>query len=252
MEARVPMHQHLLEVLEGGPIGAEECRLEVAALLEARTHAAGIGWRLGTAGRAGPVRTETRRRGGTLISSELAAVRRGLNDAARRGCRALLVCVPDPRAVALMRGEHLPRFRRAEAAAARLKPILARFRAIRFQSDFVPDAELEHGVGEALDAGLHAAAEREEHRIFVMEHIVERAKGVTLERGSTGWVANGRYRVQLDPMRCECPAWTARWAGAPIGARRAQRLPCKHLVALALHEGITVPADLAEMARRAP
>jgi hypothetical protein len=85
-----------------------------------------------------------------------------------------------------------------------------------------------------------------------MEEIVRRARSVQLQLTETGWVANGRYHVQLAPMRCECPAWTARWAKAPIGARRALRLPCKHLVALALHEGITVPADLAELARRAP
>jgi hypothetical protein len=245
------MVQKVLKVVEEGPARPEACRLEVAVLLEARTHAAGIGWRLTVAGRPGPVRSETRRRGGTRISSELVAVRRGLLEAIREGCHALLVCVDDPRAVALIRGEHLPRFRRAGAAAARLRPWLKEFRTVRFSSEFVPDPDLVHAVGEALDAGLHAAAAREEHRVFVMEQIVERAKAVQLERTEHGWIANGRYRVQLEPMRCECPAWTARWARAPIGARRAQRLPCKHLVALALHEGITVPADLAEMARRA-
>lgn len=246
------MHQRLLEAVEVPPASTGECRLEIAALLEGRTHIAGIGWRLTAGGDAGPIRTETRRRGQTLIASELVALRGGLNEAARRGCQALLVHVPDPRVAPLVRGEHRPRFRRAEVAFVRLKPILERFASVRFESDFVRDPELAHAVGEALDAGLHAAAEREEHRVWVMERIVERAKEVRLERGDTGWVANGRYRVRLDPMRCECPAWTARWAGAPIGGRRAQRLPCKHIVALALHEGISVPSDLAQMARRAP
>jgi hypothetical protein len=245
------MHQKVLRVAEEGGPGTEECRLEVAVLLEARTHAAGIGWRVSVAGRPGPVRSETRRRGGTRISSEIVAVRRALLETTREGCRGLLVCVDDPRAVALLRGEHLPRLRRAEAAAARLRPLLEGFRTVRYSSEFEPDPDLVHAVGEALDAGLHAAAAREEHRVFVMEQIVERAKSVQLERTERGWVANGRYHVQLEPMRCECPAWTARWARAPIGARRAQRLPCKHLVALAFHEGITVPADLADMARRA-
>jgi hypothetical protein len=128
---------------------------------------------------------------------------------------------------------------------------LERFSSVQYESEFARDPELAHVVAEALDAGLHAAAEKEEHRVWVMERIVERAREVVLERTETGWVANGRYRVQLDPMRCDCPAWAARWARAPIGARRAQRLPCKHIVALAMHEGITVPADLAEMARKA-
>jgi len=246
------MQQQYLETGEEAPRGIPRCRLEVATLLERRTHTAGIGWRLSRERRPGPVRALTRRRAGTLLSCEIAAVRRGLDEAARAKCGFLLVCIPDPRAVSLLRGDRPSRFPRAEAGAARLRPLLDRLGTVRFESEFTPDAELRHAVGEALDAGLHAAAEQAEHRVWVMERIVERAKGVTLERRGSSWVANGRYRVQLDPMRCECPAWTARWATAPIAARRAQRLPCKHLVALALHEGITVPADLAQMARRAP
>jgi hypothetical protein len=236
----------------GVPAGQPECRLEVAALIEGRTRIAGIGWRLTTGETAGLVRAFTRRRGGTRIASEFEAIRRGLAEAVRGGCRGLVLRVPDPRAVALLRGETSSRFRRAEAMAARLRPLLSRFPSLRFESSFKADPELAHAVGEALDSGLHAAAEREEHRVMIMERILERAKDVRLERTDTGWVANGRYHVQLDPMRCECPAWTARWARTPIAGRRAQRLPCKHIVALALHEGITVPADLAQMARRAP
>jgi len=246
------MHPSTPAVAKRPPPVREECRLEVAALLEGKTHISGIGWRLATEEAVGPIRSATRRRGRTLVSSELEAIRRGLAEAAGAGCRTLSVRVSDRRVVALIRGEHPPNFRRAEVVAARLKPQLERFPSVRWEWDFVPDPELAHAVGEALDAGLHAVAEREEHRVLVMERILERAKEVRLERSPTGWVANGRYRVQLDPMRCECPAWTARWTRAPIAARRAQRLPCKHLVALAQLEGITVPADLAQMARRAP
>jgi len=233
------------------PKAADECRLEVAVLLEGRTHTAGIGWRISVEGRPGPARAKTRRRASSLLSCELAAVRRGLTEAAPLPCARLRLCVPDHRAVVLLQGGHFPRFRRAEATVVRLRSLLERFSSVQYESEFARDPELAHVVAEALDAGLHAAAEKEEHRVWVMERIVERAREVVLERTETGWVANGRYRVQLDPMRCDCPAWAARWARAPIGARRAQRLPCKHIVALAMHEGITVPADLAEMARKA-
>jgi SWIM zinc finger len=133
-----------------------------------------------------------------------------------------------------------------------VRPWLGRFDSVRFQTRPTTDPELLHTVGEALDAGLHAAAERQEHRVHVMERILARARDVQLEERGGGWVANGRYRVGLDPMSCECPAWSARWAKAPIAGRRAQRLPCKHLVALALRQGVSVPADLALLARRAP
>jgi len=246
------MHQLVLEPRQEFPVGTKEGHLEVAAVVEERTHTAGVGWRWRFAAEIGPVRVRTRRRAPALLTCELDTVRRALEDPARRGCVDLVLRVPDRRAVALLRGESTPRFRRAEAAAERTRALLGRFRSVRFEETFSPDLELAHSVGEALDAGLHAAAQREEHRSWVMERIVDRAKGVVLERKESGWVANGRYRVQLDPMRCECPAWTKRWAGLPIGARRAERLPCKHLVALAMHEGITVPSDLAQMGRRAP
>jgi len=221
-------------------------------MLESSTHISGIGWRLTAPFGPYPVRTETRRYGRTLVYSELAAVRLGLAEAARLHCERLRVRTPNSLVEQLLRGESPPRYRRAAAVAARVTPWLERFASVRVQTRPTTDPELLHTVGEALDAGLHAAAEREEHRVHVMERIVERARDVQLEARGEGWVANGRYRVRLEPMSCECPAWSARWAKAPIAGRRAQRLPCKHLVALALHQGFSVPADLALLARRAP
>lgn len=230
----------------------EECRLEIAAVQEATTHISGIGWRLSAPDGSETIRTETRRYGRTLLFSELAALRRGLEEAERHHCRRVVVRVPSPAIERLLRGELGSRYRRAQSTAQALGPQIARFEELRFASGHPPDPELTHAVGEALDAGLHAAAEREEHRVEVMERIIERAKSVHLESRDGVWVANDRYRVQLDPMHCECPAWTARWARTSIAARRAQRLPCKHLVALALRQGLSVPADLAQLARRAP
>jgi len=221
-------------------------------MLERSTHISGIGWRLTAPFGPYPVRTETRRYGRTLVYSELAAVRLGLAEASRLHCERLLVRIPSSRVERLLRGESLPRYRRAAVVATRVRPGLEKFVSVRFQALPTTDPELLHAVGEALDAGLHAAAERETHRVHVMERIVERARDVQLEERDGAWVANGRYRVQLEPMSCECPAWSVRWARTPIAGRRAQRLPCKHLVALALRQGIRVPADLALLARRAP
>jgi hypothetical protein len=220
-------------------------------MLEGTTHISGIGWRLTAPFGPYPARSETRRYGRTLVYSELAAIRRGLEEAARLRCARLLVRSPSSLVERLLRGEPLPRYRRASAAAARLRPWLQKFASVRMETRPTTDPELLHTVGEALDAGLHAAAERQEHQVLLMERTLERAKNVELEQRQGTWVANGRYRVGLEPMSCECPAWTARWASAPIAGRRAQRLPCKHLVALALREGVRVPAELARLARRA-
>ena len=245
-------HQAILDADGIEPSDPAAWRLEIAAVLEGTTHISGIGWRLSSPEGSDTVRTQTRRYGRTLIFSELAAVRGGLEEARRAGGRRLTIQVPEGALAALLRGEHLPRYRRAEEAAARVRPQFEKFEAVTIESGRPTHPELAHAVGEALDAGLHAAAEREEHRVLVMERTIERAKSVDLVRHHEEWVANGRYRVRLDPMHCDCPAWTARWARTPIPGRRAQRLPCKHLVALALHEGLSVPQDLAALARRAP
>ncbi len=242
--------QHRLDP-DRGPVSHAECTLEIDALLEGTTHVSGIGWRLTTPEGPGKVHRGTRRYGRTLIFSELAALRGGLEEARRAKCRGLRVVSPNPLLGRLILGPAPPRLRRAGRAAERLAPALRAFDQVAFEESPMPEAELRHAVGEALDVGLHAAAERTEHRIAVMEGIVARSREVHLERRDGDWVANGRYRVALDPLRCECPAWTARWAGAPIAGRRAGRLPCKHLVALAVQEGITVPADLAQLGRRA-
>lgn len=220
-------------------------------MLEGSTHISGIGWRLTSPFGPYPVHTRTRRYGRTLVYSELAAVRLGLAEAAGLNCERLIIRTPNALVERLLNGESPPRLRRAAAAAGRLRPWLGKFVSLRTVMRPSTDPELLHAVGEALDAGLHAAAEREEHRVHAMERIIERAKDVELEQRDGSWVANGRYHVQLEPMSCECPAWSARWARAPIAGRRAQRLPCKHLVALALREGVRVPADLARLARRA-
>ncbi|HTP54732.1 MAG TPA: SWIM zinc finger family protein [Thermoplasmata archaeon] len=245
------LHQRRLDA--EGPLGpgANEGRLEVFALLEETTRVSGIGWRLTTAGGPGPVLSRTRRYGHSRIDSELAAVRLGLLDAQRRGCRRVRVSSTEPALGPLLRGEAMPRYSRAAATAARLRPLLDAFTGVGFELTPETDPELAHAVGEALEVGLHRVADQEEHRAAIIEGILERASHVRLARSEAGWIANERYRVSLDPMRCDCPAWTARWRRVPIAGRRSARLPCKHIVALARREGVAVPADLALGARRA-
>ena len=240
------------DIDEGTPGSASpEWKLEVAAVLEERTHVAGLGWRLTGPDGTVILRAEARRYGRSRVFSELTALRAGLVEARRRRARRLVVRTPDVLLPRLVRGGAGGRYRRAQARADELGPFLRPFESIRFDIGPPSDPELSHAVGEALDAGLHAAAQRREHRRHVIEQILDRARSVQLERRGSDWVANGRYRVSLDPIRCECPAWTARWARTPFPGRRAQRLPCKHLVALALLEGLAVPADLEALVRKA-
>lgn len=229
----------------------KECRLAVAAVLEKSTHTSGIGWRLTTPSGPGPIGTATHQQERTLIAAELAAVRKGLIAALRERCRRLRIRVPRPATARVLAEEEPLAYRRATRAAHRMKPLIDQFEWLRVEPSVSDDHELNLAVARALDAGLHRAAEREELREQAVERVMERARSVRLEERDGRWIANGRYRVQLDPMQCECPAWTARWARTPLPGRRARRLPCKHVVALALRHGITVPSQLMAMARRA-
>ncbi|MGB6500827.1 MAG: SWIM zinc finger family protein [Thermoplasmata archaeon] len=244
--------QLALDERRSTPLREGDWLLEISAVLEGTTHVSGIGWRLTSSDGPRPVRSAARRYGRTLVFSELAALRGGLTEASEGGGLRIRVRSPSPLIAALFAANPPERYRRAAATAAAMRPLLARFEAVRFDPPAPADSELTHAVGEALDVGLHRVAEVEQHRVHIMERIVERAREVHLAEREGRWVANDRYHVELDPMRCECPAWTARWARVPIAGRRAARLPCKHIVALALREGIAVPADLATMARKAP
>ena len=244
-------HQLRLEDGPGAP-AAGACRLEVMATTEVRTGAAGVGWRITGALGAFPPCARSRLRVGSRIAAELVAVDGGLREAARRGATDVRIRTDDPALPGIVEGVGPKRFRRALRAAGRLAATRRRFRSVEFEVGSAHDPELAHAVGEALDEGLHRVAEREEHRAHAIEQIRERARDVRLERRDSRWIANDRYAVSLDPFDCECPAWRRRWARVPLAGRRAERLPCKHLVALAARSGLVVPVDLAELARSAP
>ena len=228
-----------------------DCQLEIATRTDEASRASGIGWLLLTPTEIRPARAATRPRGRTVVSNELVAVRKGLEEARRAGCRRLEVRVPGPTTLRLLSGEGLPRFRRAARQARSLIPLLTGFDAVRFVPLASPDAALRHAVARAMRVGVRRAAEHEERRRLLIEGVMARAPTVRLEQGEVGWIANERYAVQLDPMRCTCPAWSARWSKVSLPARRAQRLPCKHLVALALRQGIDSAVELSGMARKA-
>lgn len=240
--------------LDGRPVDGPEpgtVRLEIDAEVETTTHTAGIGWRIRTSTDIGPVRALARHRVGSRVAAELDALRRGVREVRDAAGATLEIRTMDRSVPGLFAETGVPRFPRARRAAERISPALGRFARVRFVPISAIDPELRHAVGEALDAGLHRVAENEAHRAHVVERILARSRSVDLTERSGVWIANGRYRVRLDPPACDCPAWSARWARVPLPGRRAQRLPCKHLVALVVRLGTAVPAELAALARRA-
>lgn len=226
--------------------------LSLVVEFESTLRAAGIAWRLSAPGARGPVASRSRRRGHSRLRAELVALRLAGPAIVAAHPRGIVVRTEDPRLVGLLGGSGLRVDRGTRVEAARAAELLARvggYRLERVRS--LDDPELLRAAREALDGAIHLATERREARATVLEEVVVRSATVHLEPREGGWVANGRYRVRLDPPSCDCPAWGQRWRGVPLAGRRAARLPCKHLVALAVRTGRGTVPELEELGRRA-
>ncbi len=230
----------------------EECRLSVFALFESTLRVAGLAWRLTTPRGAGPVVARPRQRARSRLHAELLALRYAGPALGEAGCRGVVVRTEDPRLVRAVEGRSGRPDARGRVEARPLRRLLERTGGYRLEVVRpIADPELVRAAGGALDEAIHVATERRERRAVALEEVVARAGTVHLRWRDAGWIANGRYPVRLDPPSCECPAWARRWAGVSLAGRRAARLPCKHLVALALREGRADLDELAALGRRA-
>jgi hypothetical protein len=93
--------------------------------------------------------------------------------------------------------------------------------------------------------------EAKSRRLEILRKLMEVASDVTLLEAPGGWIANGVFLVTISPASCTCPAWFVRWANVPLPGKRAQRNPCKHIVAAAVREGFTDPAAVLALAKHA-
>jgi len=80
---------------------------------------------------------------------------------------------------------------------------------------------------------------------------MERARGVQLRRDGDAYIADGYVRVRIDPPECSCRGWELRWRSVPLAGKRAKRVPCIHLVAVAVSAGMSDPAEILSIANRA-
>ncbi len=238
---------------EAVPFAGEECRLTLAVAFESTLRAAGLAWRLTTPSGPGPVVARARRHGRSRLTAELLALRLAAPSVGTAGCRGVVVRTDDLRLVRAVEGRAPRLDARSRAHAQRLRRLLERAGGYRLEVVRPPaDAEVARAATVALDEAIHAATERRERRAVALEEVIARSRSVHLQRRDGVWVANGRYVVRLDPPSCECPAWARRWARVPLAGRRAARLPCKHLVAVALREGQASLDELAALGRHAP
>ena len=110
-----------------------------------------------------------------------------------------------------------------------------------------------------VDEAARKAARREETRVSGVEQSkamkvaakINLARQVTLTRDGLVYTCNGYIRTQFDPPSCTCKGWTLRWSTVPLVGKRSRRLPCVHLIAVALSEGVIDPSAIAQLGRKA-
>lgn len=84
---------------------------------------------------------------------------------------------------------------------------------------------------------------RIEKRVMQVEECLRKSESIKIEEINGTFYTHSskndgtKYRVSLKPPSCECPAWNEKWKHVPEPGRRARRLPCKHICALASYLG---------------
>jgi SWIM zinc finger len=233
------------------PTAPEPAVIRVYALLETSTGAGAWGTRILTPSTVHAVVAGHRRFGRSRRRLEQLALERAFEDVAAMGVREVTVEIADPRANAW-----LAQLETGGPSGApgmeRLRALVAPF--VRLTVHDLPaldDPALLGTVERMLEQELHGATRTRTRRTRSIESILASARAVALEPTATGFLANGRYTVTLDPPECSCPSWRRRWAGVPLAGRRAARLPCKHLAAAAVRAGRGTPRELEQLVRRA-
>ncbi|SRR6266566_1677131 len=87
-------------------------------------------------------------------------------------------------------------------------------------------------------------AERMEKKLQGIKAAMNRAQLVEVKQKDGRWMARDKsggpwFQVDLDNMSCGCYHFTRNWSNAPLGARRKNMIPCKHMAAVGIATGVT-------------
>lgn len=234
------------------PLPDYEAELRTDASYDYNSRVAGVAWQLVVGGVEGPIRIAKKRYGKGPVFSEMTAIRLGLEEARKRGIRRLILRTDSQWSAHALLGIVTPQLPYMVKVC---QPALEA--AVTFESLAIVHTRTKNI--RAIDKKARKAADGEAQRVRSVEvarearvlEAMDRARGVKLVREGDAWIADGHVRVTLSPPSCACRGWTLRWAKVPIEGKRSRRIPCKHLTAVALLNGLTLPSELLQLARRA-
>lgn len=242
-------------LIRGDPSLTEE---DLEAVLEAdasyfpKTGVEGTAWRLCREGRAYKMQARSRRYGKGPNVAEMRAVILGMKDAQKKGVRSLLIKTDSSWSAHVLAGLWKAKQPHTIAIAKEALSLVEDFEAVALVHTRTKNvAQVDRAARQAAEKKGKAVEKKLAERLQTIERVLERAEDVHLDRAGDGWIAEGRFAVNVDPPRCSCPGWTLRWQSVPLAGKRANRNPCKHLAAAAREEGIRDPGGLLALTRRA-
>ncbi|MHB8351102.1 MAG: reverse transcriptase-like protein [Thermoplasmata archaeon] len=212
----------------------------------------GLAWQITVRGESRPIRTLASRTGKGPNYAEMAAVGRGIEEARRLGIRRLLVRTDNQFSAKVLLEIEKPSAAYMVEVCTPVLEAARTFEALAVIHTRTKNIkELDRAARRVAQSEAACVSESDQRRIDKVAAKMREATSVSLERDEQGYIADGYIRVVLAPPSCTCRGWTLRWRGVPLEGKRAQRLPCIHLISVAMHEGKTNPAEIAYMGRLA-
>jgi ribonuclease HI len=249
----IPMHTAV--VARGDPsltLEQYDSVLEADASYFPRDRVEGQAWRLTVNGKEYKVKTKARRYGRGPATAELRAIIDGLKEASAKGSRRIIVKTDNRWSAHILTGLWSARQEYTIPLAAEALGLLENFEtASVIHTRTKKIRKVDRAARRAAEDRQTQARNQDAKRLEKIEEAIQRAQTVHLQRTPAGWRANEYFAVVVNPPSCTCPGWTLRWTNVPLAGKRARRLPCKHLVAAALREGVSTHEELSVLPRRA-
>lgn len=234
------------------PLSEYEAELRTDASYSYGDQVVGAAWQLVIGGIEAPVRVSKRRYGKGPVFAEMTAVGLGLMEAQSKGINRLVLKTDSQWCAQALLGLVRPQLHYMIRVCTPALDAAGKFSALAVVHTRTRNIKhVDHAARRAARAESARVKGVQDQREARARAALVRARGVTLGREEGEYVADAYAHVRLDPPNCTCKGWTLRWAGVPLEGKRARRIPCKHLTAVALAEGIDDPSALLELSRRA-
>lgn len=212
----------------------------------------GLAWQLTLNGKEYKLRSKGRRNAKGPTVAEMGAIVEGMNQAVKVGARQLVIHTDSRWSAHVLVGLWEAKQPHTVRVADLAMGLVEGFDTVAVVHTRTSNLRrVDRAARRAAEETRSKVREKEAAKRLEIERIMSEAESVRLRRQEDHWEAYGRFRVTVTPPSCTCGSWARKWRGVPLAGKRARRLPCKHIVAAAVKEGITDTGTLLAMSRKA-